>query len=79
MALSLQITNYFGKQHEDVLRTINYLDFNKDFKEYNFESSLYIRELYSRVQYKYPLYCITRGDFTFLAMGFTGKIASKFK
>ena len=49
------------------------------FKEANFGLSFYIRDIDSRWQHKYPLYSMTRDGFTFLVMGFTGKVAAQFK
>ena len=49
------------------------------FKEANFGLSFYIRDIDSRWQHKYPLYYMTRDGFTFLVMGFTGKVAAQFK
>lgn len=76
---SLQVANYFNKQHKDVLRAINQLDCSIDFKERNFAPSFYIRELEGRGQHKYPMYYMTKDGFSFLVMGFTGKQAAKFK
>jgi len=79
MTSSLQVANVFGKQHKDVLRAINQLECSQPFKERNFAPSFYIRELDNRGQHKYPMYYMTKDGFTFLVMGFTGKVAAKFK
>lgn len=79
MTSSLQIAKHFNKRHSDVLRDIKLLDCSDKFKERNFASSFYIRELDGRGQHKYPMYYMTKDGFSFLVMGFTGKQAAKFK
>ncbi len=72
---SLQVANHFGKNHKDVLKSIKLLDCSLNFTERNFAPSTY-KDTSGK---KNPLYYMTRDGFTFLAMGFTGKIAAKFK
>lgn len=76
---SLKIAEIFGKQHKDVLRAIRELECSTVFKERNFALSFYIRKLSNNGNKKDPMYYLTRDGFTFLAMGFTGKVAAKFK
>ena len=76
---SLQLANDFGKLHKDVLKAIRELDSSTDFIERNFTPYHYISKLNKNATRKLPMYYITRDGFTFLAMGFTGKAASKFK
>lgn len=75
---SLMVAEYFGKHHKDVLRAINLLDCSDIFRERNFAPSEYSRKN-GNVTANYPMYYITRDGFTFLVMGFTGKVAAKFK
>lgn len=79
MTSSLQVANYFGKDHFNVLRDIRKLECSKEFQAFNFEFSFYIRDLQTGGQKKEPLYYMTKDGFSFLVMGFTGKIAAKFK
>lgn len=76
---SLQIAEFFGKLHKDVLRDIRNLECSPDFQERNFALSFYISKLPNNGHKKLPMYYMTRDGFTFLAMGFTGKEASRFK
>ena len=72
---SLKIAEYFDKRHDNVLRDIENLECPEDFRALNFEVSSY-----NTKQNKEKLaYNITKDGFTFLAMGFTGKEAAKFK
>lgn len=75
---SLIVAEYFGKLHKDVLRAINQLECSDIFRERNFAPSEYSRKN-GNVTANYPMYYITRDGFTFLVMGFTGKVAAKFK
>ena len=69
------VAEKFGKRHANILRDIDNLECSSEFTQLNFEFS----------EYKDPTgrnlreYIITRDGFTFLAMGFTGKEAAKFK
>lgn len=76
---SLQIAQTFGKQHKDVLRDIRRLECSPQFIGRNFALYHYISKLNENVSRKLPMYYITRDGFTFLVMGFTGKVAAKFK
>lgn len=76
---SLQVSKVFEKTHHNVLRDIRNLECSSDFQAFNFESSFYLRKLPNNATKKEPMYYLTRDGFTFLAMGFTGKIAAKFK
>lgn len=75
---SLQIAEYFGKEHSKVLRAINQLDCSSIFRHANFGLSCYTKKN-GNISKSYPMYYMTRDGFTFLAMGFTGKVAAKFK
>lgn len=76
---SLEIAKHFGKLHKDVLRDIRELECSSDFVQRNFALYHYHSKLNENVIRKLPMYYITRDGFTFLAMGFTGKVAAKFK
>lgn len=72
---SLYVAKFFGKRHDNVLRDIENLDCSKDFHLLNFEAISY-KDSYGRKQKRYEM---TRDGFTFLAMGYRGKKAAKFK
>lgn len=76
---SLQVSKVFEKTHYNVLRDIRNLECSSDFQAFNFECSFYLRKLPNNATKKEPMYYLTRDGFTFLAMGFTGKIAARFK
>lgn len=76
---SLKVAEYFGKEHKEVLRAIRKLDCSPDFTERNFAPCFYISELSNNVKRRQPMYYLTRDGFTLLAMGFTGKVALRFK
>lgn len=76
---SLQVAEHFQRPHKDVLSSIRKLDCSPIFQERNFSLSLYHSKLLNGGYKKQPMYYITRDGFTFLAMGFTGKIAARFK
>lgn len=72
---SLTVAEAFDKDHRNVIRAIRTLDCSEEFRLLNFEQSTYINSQ----GHKQPCYNITRDGFTFLAMGFTGKKAARFK
>lgn len=72
---SLDIAAHFGKRHDTVLRAIRQLDCSPEFTLRNFAEC-------SRPganNKPEPYFRITRDGFTFLAMGFTGKEAARWK
>jgi Rha family phage regulatory protein len=73
------VAEYFGKRHCDVLRAISKLDCSADFHQRNFAYMVEMKELPQGGKTKSSYYFMTRDGFTFLAMGFTGKVAAKFK
>lgn len=75
---SLQIADAFGKLHNEVLKSIRALECSELFRAGNFTLSCYTRKN-GNITKSYPMYYLTRDGFTFLAMGFTGKIAARFK
>lgn len=72
---SKDVSEKFGKSHKHVLDAIRGLDCSEEFREPNFRPSSYI----SKQNKKLDCYDITRDGFSFLAMGFTGKEAAKWK
>jgi len=72
---SLNIADVFGKQHNNVLRTIQNLEVPEEFDRLNFEPISY-QDSYDRTQ---SMYQITRDGFIILVMGFTGARAMQFK
>ncbi|MEB0966126.1 Rha family transcriptional regulator [Citrobacter braakii] len=72
---SLAVANFFSKHHDDVLKKIRVLECSASFTARNFAVSEYT-DCTGR---KLPCYQITRDGFAFLAMGFTGKRAARFK
>lgn len=76
---SLQVAEFFQKKHCDVLRCIKELDCSQDLREREFAYSFYTRPLPHGGYKKDPMYYIGKDGFVFLVMGFTGKVAAKFK
>jgi Rha family phage regulatory protein len=72
---SLQIAEYFDKQHRNVLQSIQYLDCSKEFTQLNFQLSEYT----DNTGRKLPMYEVTKDGFVFLVMGYRGKKAALFK
>lgn len=72
---SLIVAKTFHKRHDNVVRDIEKLDCSESFTHLNFEVSEYL----DRSGKANKMYKISRDGFAFLAMGFTGKEAAKFK
>ena len=72
---SLDVAEKFGKQHFHVLRDIKNLECSDEFRQSNFGLSEY-KDDRGKDQ---KSYLISRGGFSFLAMGFTGKKAAEWK
>ncbi|WAW09284.1 Rha family transcriptional regulator [Oxalobacter vibrioformis] len=72
---SLIVAEKFNKRHDHVLRAIQNLECSDGFRLLNFGESSYRNEQNK----KQPMYHITRDGFMFLAMGFTGKKAARWK
>ncbi|EJH9580198.1 Rha family transcriptional regulator [Escherichia coli] len=76
---SLAVANFFSKRHDDVLKKIRTVDCSPEFCARNFaETSILVHQPNGGTR-KLPCYHITRDGFAFLAMGFTGKRAARFK
>ncbi len=69
------IADVFGKVHRNICRDISALECSDEFRALNFEQSHYT----SPQNKKIKCYNITEEGFYFLAMGFTGKKAAKWK
>lgn len=76
---SKKISELFKKRHSDVIRAIKNLNCSDDFRERNFALMVKKNELPQGGATESQIYYITRDGFTFLAMGFTGREAAKFK
>ncbi|HGJ5892652.1 MAG TPA: Rha family transcriptional regulator [Arsenophonus apicola] len=72
---SKDVADYFGKRHDNVLRSIDNLDCSEKFSALNFEAAEYLDEQ----KKSRPMYEMTKDGFVFLVMGFTGKKAAQFK
>lgn len=72
---SLYVTKYFEKEHKNVLADIRNLDCSIEFSQLNFQPSTYKDDRGK----KQPCYYMTRDGFVFLAMGYRGKKAARFK
>jgi Rha family phage regulatory protein len=72
---SRQVAERFDKRHANVLRDIEELDCSDEFRRLNFELSSYKNEQNKKM----PEMLMTKDGFTFLAMGYRGKKAAKFK
>lgn len=72
---SRDVARVFGKEHKNVLRAVNELDCSQSFNELNFEPVNY-QDNKGETR---PEILMTRDGFTFLAMGFSGEKAARFK
>lgn len=75
MTSSLDIANRFDREHKSVLRAIAKLECSPEFSQRNFAPAEFLDAQGKRR----PAYRITRDGFAFLAMGFTGKEAARWK
>lgn len=73
--VSPEIARRFDKNHKDVLRAIRNMECSAEFSRRNFALSTYKDERGK----EQPMYEVTRDGFSFLAMGFTGKEAARWK
>lgn len=72
---SLVVAESFGKEHKNVIQSIENLTAKNPAVRNMFEKSVYTNER----NRQYPMYYINRDGFTLLAMGFTGEEALQFK
>lgn len=75
MVSSRDVARVFGKEHSNVLKAIRALECSSSFADVNFNASGY-QDITGRTL---PEILMTRDGFTFLAMGFTGEKAARFK
>jgi Rha family phage regulatory protein len=77
MVSSRQVADHFGRQHNNVIRSIEAIVRNspESFGALNFERSEYTDSTGRRL----PAYLLTRDGFVIVAMGFTGPKAIKWK
>lgn len=71
---SLQIAEDFGKQHKNVIQSIENL-----VAENSAAKSLFYETTYENRGKQYPMYLMNRDGFSLLVMGFTGKEAMNWK
>ena len=69
------VAKAFEKRHDNILRDIEQLDCSDEFRLLNFEESYYKNEQGK----KQKCFVMTRDGFVFLAMGYRGKKAARFK
>lgn len=74
-ASSLDVAAFFGKRHDNVVRSIRDLDCSHDFRNLNFEE--YKHEA-AGSRRRYPAYTMTKDGLTRLVMSFTGEKAGAF-
>jgi Rha family phage regulatory protein len=79
LTTSLAVAAHFGKRHNDVLRAIRNLEDDSDFYLRNFAQVIRDYPNGKGGIQSGPAYEITRDGFALLAMGFTGKEATKWK
>lgn len=76
---SLRIAEHFGKRHADVLRAIDRLECSTEFRERNFAFTSQPVHMPNGGIRNDTVHTITKDGFVFLAMGFTGKEAARWK
>lgn len=76
---SLQVAELFGKLHKNVLQSIDGLECSPEFHGLNFQPMSTEVVIGNGAVRSSPAYRLTKDGFVFLAMGFTGKEAARFK
>lgn len=76
---SRDVARVFEKEHNKVLRDIRSLDCTDNFRLSNFGESSEVADTGNGTKRSFPIYLMTRDGFVFLAMGYTGKRAARFK
>ncbi|OMD80426.1 hypothetical protein BSK53_20420 [Paenibacillus odorifer] len=71
----MTIAAVFGKRHADVIRDIKSLECSEEFTQRNFALVDYTD---AKGELR-PKYYITQDGFSFLVMGYTGKLAAQYK
>lgn len=72
---SLNVARVFGKEHRNVVQSLQRLDCSAEFRQLNFQPANYL-DAQGKPR---PMVEMTRDGFTFLVMGFTGKEAARWK
>ncbi len=72
---SRYVAEAFGKEHKNVLQTINELDCSDEFAGLNFQPGSY----FDANKQARPMYHLTKNGFMFLVMGFKGHEAARVK
>ncbi len=75
MTSSRVVAEYFGKRHDNVLQSIQRLECSVEFNALNFQVVKYTD---GKGEAR-DMFRMTKDGFTFLVMGFTGKLAAEFK
>ncbi len=76
---SLQVAEFFGKQHKNIIQRIESLDCSAEFSSANFSAHDQKIAIGKGAMRDSKFYEMTKDGFTFLVMGFTGKEAARFK
>lgn len=74
VASSVDVAEHFGKEHKNVLQSIDNLA-----AENSATKSMFFKSTHENRGKAYPMYLMNRDGFTLLAMGFTGKTALEWK
>lgn len=73
---SLTVAESFGKNHQHVLRDVRELECSEEFRQSNFGHTPYVHQQNGQT---YEKVVMTQDGFAFLAFGYTGKEAARFK
>lgn len=76
---SKDIARVFGKRHDNVLRDIQDLECSPEFHALNFEGMMKTVAIGKGAERESPVFQMTKNGFVFLVMGYTGKLAARFK
>lgn len=79
MTNSRDVAELFGRLHKNVLQGIQNLECSDDFRRLNFQLTSEKVPMPRGGFRKEDSYNMTKDGFTFLAMGFTGSAAARFK
>ncbi|WP_379993847.1 Rha family transcriptional regulator [Dysgonomonas termitidis] len=73
------VAGIFGKRHDNVLKDIREMECSKEFRLLNFKETFEMRKLPLGGAVKSPYFEMTKDGFGFLAMGYRGAKAARFK
>ncbi|MGP1065746.1 Rha family transcriptional regulator [Serratia sp. CY56810] len=76
---SMGVSSFFGKRHDNVLRSIDNLECSDNFRALNFEETSISVSQPRGGNREVQAFNMTKNGFVFLVMGFTGKKAAQFK